>query len=166
MLNNPVLFVSKLARGPKGVLTVAGVAALALLLLLLTPAGASAHGPECSGTSCRGLDPVATGCSRDAVTLAIRPHPGTASAGFLEVTELRGSARCHARWARVTSRLVSADIKWTSAWMDGHWFSTHTTRFGAAGARIWSRMWSGPVSACGVSVAMSDPSYVVRACAP
>ena len=166
MFRNPVLFASMLARCPRGVLNIAAVAVLALLLLLLTPAGASAHGPECSGRSCRGLDPEASGCSRDAVTLAVLPHPGTASAGFLEVTELRGSARCGARWARVTSRLVTADILWTSAWMAGHWFSTHVTRFGAAGARIWSRMWSGPVSACGVSVAKSDPSYVVRACAP
>jgi len=166
MFSHSVLFAGKLARVPRGVLNLAAVAALALLLLLLTPAGGSAHGPECSGTSCRGLDPVAAGCGGDAVTLAVLPHPGTASAGFLEVTELRASARCHARWSRVTSRLVTSDIKWTSAWMAGHWASTHLARFGAAGTRVWSRMWSGPVSACGVSVAKSDPSYVVPACAP
>jgi hypothetical protein len=166
MFSNPVLLASRLARCPRGVLNIAAVAGLVLLLLLLTPSGASADGPGCSGRSCRGLDPEATGCSRDAVTLAVLPHPGTASAGFLEVTELRGSARCNARWARVTSRLVTTEIKWTSAWIAGHWFSTHVTRFGAAGARIWSRMWSAPATACGVSVAKSDPSYVVRACAP
>ena len=166
MHSHPHSFEGTLARHPRLLLHLAGATTLVLLMLLLTPAGASAHGPECSGRSCRGLDPVATGCSRDAVTLAVLPHPGTASAGFLEVTELRGSASCRARWARVTSRLVSTDIKWTSVWMAGHWFSTHVARFGAAGARVWSRMWSGPVSACGVSVAKSDPSYVVPACAP
>jgi hypothetical protein len=166
MFNVLSWFSRNLARFPKAVVNAGGVAAIALFLVILTPNIAAAHGPECSGASCRGLDPVATGCSRDAVTLATIPHPGTASAGFLEVTELRGSARCHARWARVTSRLSASAIKWSSAWMAGHWLATHKARFGAAGTIVWSRMWSGPVGACGVSVAKSDPSYIVPACAP
>jgi hypothetical protein len=124
---------------------------------------ALSHWHGCFGTTCRGRDPQLMGCAADAVTLALLPHPGTASAGSYENVELRYSAACNARWARVTSRLSPADILFTTAFIAGH-PSTRVTRHGTR--VVWSRMWSGSVRACGVSVLASDPSYAPILCAP
>ena len=48
----------------------------------------------CHGASCSGLDPQATGCSADAVTL------GSATTGDVTVN-LRYSANCGAAWVRI-----------------------------------------------------------------
>ncbi|MEP7200778.1 MAG: DUF2690 domain-containing protein [Chloroflexota bacterium] len=139
---------------------------VSVCLFMLTPFNAAAGGPGCYGAGCRNKDPQAMGCHADAVTLAIIPHPGTASAGYQQFTELRYSKACNARWSRVVSRLTPSDIYYTGAWVAGHWITTHRTIFGAGGGLVWSRMWSGSVSACGVSVSNTDPTYKVIGCAP
>lgn len=139
--------------------------ALMLALLALWPDAASAAGvPRCYGASCRGKYPAAMGCTADAVTLAIKPQPGTASAGYYQFTKLRFSRGCNAYWSQVNSRLAPGDILYTAAWIQGHRSATQVKKNGAM--IVNSRMWSGPSVACGVSVWKDDPSYVVEGCAP
>lgn len=139
--------------------------ALAFALMSLWPDAAfAASAPRCSGASCRGKYPAAMGCTADAVTLAIKPQPGTAAAGYYQFTKLRYSLRCNAYWSQVNSRLAAGDILYTSAWIQGHRSATAVKKNGAL--IVNSRMWSGPSVACGVSVWKADPSYVVEGCAP
>lgn len=142
------------------------IAALLLVVVLVAaaPAAFASGGPSCWGASCRGKDPRLQGCSRDAVTLATIPHPGTAGAGYNQVTELRHSPACHAYWSRVTSRLAPGDIKYTRASILGHVSSTRVVHWGAK--QSISKMWTGPATACGVSVSKSDPGYLPVGCAP
>lgn len=137
---------------------------LAMVLVAVAPTAFAAGGPSCWGATCRGKAPQANGCSHDAVTLAKIPHPGTASAGYYQYTELRYSPACHAYWSRVTSRLSPSDIKYTRAAIQGHVSSTRVVNYGSVQAI--SKMWTGPATACGVSVSKSDPSYVYVGCAP
>jgi hypothetical protein len=143
-----------------------GACLVALGLFIVQPGTAAASNPDmvaCHGTGCRGKDPERMGCSADARTLAIIPHPGTAGAGFNQFVELRFSRRCNARWSRVTSRLAKGDISSTSAFIKG----IPSTRVTVRGATlVWSRMWSGAVSACGVSASKSHPMDMPVGCAP
>ncbi len=123
----------------------------------------TAHWHGCYGATCRGKDPQVMGCATDAVTLAVRPYPGTASAGYNQDVELRYSAACNARWARVTSRLAAGQIVYTTAYIAFHPL-TRVTRYGAR--VVWSRMWSGLAQGCGVSVWTGDPTYKPANCAP
>ncbi len=159
-------FSLKHVRCSKWFMSVLPALLIGVCLFMLTPFSADAGGPGCYGTGCRNKDPQVMGCHADAVTLAIIPHPGTASAGYQQFTELRYSTACNARWSRVTSRLATSDINYTGAWVAGHWITTHKTVFGAGGGLVWSRMWNGWVSACGVSVSNGDPTYKVIGCAP
>ncbi len=137
---------------------------LAVVLVAVAPAAFANGGPSCWGASCRGKAPQANGCSHDAITLATKPHPGTAGAGFNQVTELRYSPACHAYWSRVKSRLAPGDIKFTRAAIQGHVSHTRVVNWGS-----WlaiSKMWTGPATACGVSVSKSDPWYIPVGCAP
>lgn len=144
--------------------------ALILILCAITPSPAAAQpaqGPRCFGAGCSGKDPQVYGCWRDAVTVARSPQPGTAGAGWQEVVEMRYSAMCGARWARVTSRLPKAQIHHTNAYLPEH-PSTVVTKYGAAGALVYSKMWwavnpSG--SACGNSFARGIAIFATH-CTP
>ena len=104
------------------------------------------------------------GCSIDAVTLAEIPHPGTASAGYYQVVELRYSEMCDASWAKVTSRLEKDDILFTRASVQGRWAATRVIGYGKR--VVVSRMWPGrDNTACGVSVWRAEPSYRAVGCA-
>lgn len=139
------------------------VIAVLVLLAALPQISSAAGGPRCRGASCRGKNPQAMGCSRDAITLDITPKPGTAGAGYNQYTELRYSPRCNAYWSRVRSRLQGGDILFTRAAIQGHTKQTRVVNNG--GKRAISRMWTGPAVACGVSVSKTDPSYVPVGCA-
>ncbi len=144
--------------------------ALILILCVAAPSpvmAQPAQSPHCFGSSCSGKDPQVYGCWRDAVTVARSPQPGTAGAGWLEVVEVRYSAMCGARWARVTSRLPKAKIHHTNAYLPEH-LSTAVTKYGAAGAMVYSKMWwavnpSG--SACGNSLARNTAIFA-KHCTP
>lgn len=135
-----------------------------LMVMAALPQLSNAHaGPLCRGASCRGKNPQAMGCSRDAVTLDITPKPGTAGAGYNQFTELRYSRRCNAYWSRVRSRLEGSDIRFTRAAVRGHISQTRVVQWG--GSIAISRMWTGPAVACGVSVSKTDPGYLPVGCA-
>ncbi|MCO6451712.1 MAG: DUF2690 domain-containing protein [Caldilineales bacterium] len=137
--------------------------AAGLLLLAVLPIPADAGGyPTCHGKTCRGEDPVETGCYLDAVTLDIIPQPGTAGAGYNQYVELRYSRNCDASWSRVQSRLGKGDILFTQASVKGHFWDTYVKRTG----KMWvtSRMWSGLQNACGLSVWTEDPTYRPYGC--
>jgi hypothetical protein len=88
-----------------GVATVVAVTVHAPLAPLapapVAPAGSSSI---CAAGSCEGLDPTSAGCQQDARTITSRIV--TAERRGVEVpvgvVELRGSAACHAVWARYT----------------------------------------------------------------
>lgn len=148
----------------KALLLAMAALALGLLVFAVLPLQANAGGyPTCHGTTCRGQDPVKTGCYLDAITLNEIPHPGTAGAGYNQYVELRYSKACDASWSRVHSRLDSGDILYTQASVKGHFWATRVKRSGA----MWvtSRMWSGMQTACGVSIWNEDPAYRPVGCA-
>lgn len=155
----------------KAFLSIKPFLALILILCAVSPAPAAAQPAQalhCSGAGCNGKDPQVYGCWRDAVTIETSPMPGTAAAGWQEVVEMRYSAQCGARWSRVTSRLSKASIKYTTAYLPGH-PSTRVTKYGAAGAAVYSKMWDAvnpSGSACGNSVSKSAPAYHPTHCAP
>ncbi len=136
---------------------------LVVVLVAMAPAAFANSGPSCWGASCRGKAPQANGCSHDAITLARTPKAGTAGAGYNQVTELRYSPACHAYWSRVTSRLSPGDVKFTRAALQGHVSWTRVVNWGSRQAI--SKMWTGPATACGVSVSRSDPWYYPVGCA-
>jgi hypothetical protein len=93
----------------------------------------------CSGANCRGKDPVAAGCSKTAVTLAVRTGGGVR-------IELRYSARCRAKWARVTN-LAGNQRPWTQASLSPWQDSVNVIQRKSV---VWSGMWSGAgIAACG-----------------
>lgn len=59
------------------------------------PRPAPAAGPSCDGASCLHVDPVGTGCDRDAATTAHNRDFGV-------LIELRHSPTCHAAWAKMS----------------------------------------------------------------
>jgi len=131
--------------------------------VLAWPSALSASSVGCHGTGCRGKDPQAMGCWRDARTLAVRPIPGTAGAGFNEYVELRYSPRCGAKWARTLSRVAPQTIR-TGAYVYGHFAATKVTKYGLGASRVWSKMWTGTVRACGGSIWTGDPTYNTTHC--
>lgn len=68
--------------------------AAAISATALTIGAPTALAASCYGTTCSGLDPQATGCSADAVTL------GSATTGDVTVN-LRYSSNCGAAWVRI-----------------------------------------------------------------
>ncbi len=61
----------------------------------------------CSGDGCNGLDPIATGCANDAIT--VKTTGGTTS--FRTGTiELRYSPTCGTNWGRVVSSVGSVQL--------------------------------------------------------
>lgn len=66
---------------------------------------------SCYGHTCNGKDPISQGCHYDAVTKTQAPiWYGYAISWQGGVVELRYSAACNARWARVTSYVGVAHI--------------------------------------------------------
>lgn len=122
----------------------------------------------CQGNGCMGRDPQAMGCWRDAKTVAVSPIPGTAAAGWNEVVELRYSKICAAQWSRVSSRLGTAGVLYTTAYMFDNPTSTRVTRYGVAAKAVWSKMWPAVHDigqACGNTVLRADPTYKPTHCA-
>jgi len=84
----------------------------------------------CSGNGCNGLDPVATGCARDGITVT----GGTVT--FRTGTiQLRYSPTCGTNWGRVFSNIGNAQL-WASIRRDdGRFYFTV-----GSGTRLWSPM--------------------------
>lgn len=121
----------------------------------------------CYGIGCKGRDPQLMGCWRDAKTVTLSPQPGTASAGWQEIVELRYSKICGTQWSRVTSRLSAKDISYTTAYVFDNPAMTRVTRYGIYAQPVWSRMWPATTDigqSCGNSVSKSDPSYKPTHC--
>lgn len=134
--------------------------------ILLTNANIAAAA-GCYGIGCKGRDPQLMGCWRDAKTVGLSPQPGTASAGWQEIVELRYSKICGTQWSRVTSRLSAKDISYTNAYVFDNPTMTRVTRYGIYAQTVWSKMWPATTDigqACGNSVSKSDPSYKPTHC--
>ena len=106
-----------------------------LASLVLTSPTASAA--SCYGGYCTNTDPVATGCARDAKTLAADYSYGTTAA-----VELRYSPTCKTQWARVprnnwpggdTLGVVQPSTGWSLGYS------------GEDGSYVWSRQIYSPV---------------------
>ncbi|MFB6888904.1 DUF2690 domain-containing protein [Kitasatospora sp. NPDC056327] len=113
-------------RTNRAVRVLIGSAAAATALAGLAAPTASAAAPQvtasCSGLSCYGLDPVDTGCNRDAYTVeSVASGRGT--------IELRYSASCRANWARISG---SSAGQWFYAQTESDWFQWWRTT-GATG---------------------------------
>ena len=103
------------------------------------PNPATAH--SCNGATCRGQDPNITGCSQGAVNLTVRKLGGVR-------IELRYSARCNAKWARVTN-LAGGQSPWTLAALSPWHDSVNVIQQKRV---VWSKMWSGKgIAACGAA---------------
>jgi hypothetical protein len=124
----------------RGAIHLMAALTLVLVSVLSTPAHAQAK-TGCTGMSCRGRDPQAMGCSRDARTLA------TAYAHRNFRVELRYSPTCNARWARTTylDKYYEAPVSFGIYAQLGSGQVTRVMRFAPV---VWSRMWTGPIRAC------------------
>lgn len=126
------------------------VAAVAMAAAPVKASSVNAVG--CYGAGCRGKDPQAMGCNADAVTLASASAPGQYR------VDLRYSRRCNARWARTTF----------SGWLGyeavgfAYLGSGSATKHDDFGQVVWSRMWTGPIRACGGFSTIGD--YVSQRC--
>ena len=81
-------------------LCAAGAVILASAVSLPTLSAASAHAATCSGYGCDYQDPIATGCSSGAYTVASAPI--TYQGITYGTVELRWSPTCQTNWARTT----------------------------------------------------------------
>jgi hypothetical protein len=110
---------------------------IGILAFLVAPSPAQAR-LGCWGVGCRGKDPQAMGCNRDAVTIASVVERGAR-------VELRYSRACNAKWSRFT---VPTD--WLARGTPYVFMGVGNRTLQQWHARqIWSRMWSGPIRACG-----------------
>lgn len=110
---------------------------IGIVAFLAAPAPAQARA-GCWGAGCRGKDPQAMGCNRDAITLASVVERGAR-------VELRYSYACNAKWSRFT---VPND--WLARGTPYAFMGVGNRTLQQWHARqIWSRMWSGPIRACG-----------------
>ena len=98
----------------------------------------------CSGNGCNGLDPVTTGCARDAVS--VKTTGGTVS--FRTGTiELRYSPTCGTNWGRVLSTVGNTQLTVSIRRDDGLFYFVV-----GSGTRMWSTMVfarSAKAKACG-----------------
>lgn len=102
------------------------------LLGLATPAFAA----SCSGSSCVGKDPSATGCATGATSVAsVRP------AGGGPAVSLRWSSACRSNWARLEDGSVPGYWDYWVQTSDGH---TESKEWSGA---FWSWMVNGNLSA-------------------
>lgn len=129
---------------------------LVMVLVAVAPAAFASSGPGCWGAGCRGKSPVVQGCGKDAYTVASKSNSH-------QIVQLRYSPACHAYWSRTFSKLSPHNIKFTRAAIKGHVSATRVVNWG--GVRAISRMWTGPATACGVSVSKSNPWFVPVRCA-
>ncbi len=112
-------------------------ACIAVVAFLAAPLPAQAR-VGCWGAGCRGKDPQAMGCNRDAITIASVVERGAR-------VELRYSRACNAKWSRFT---VPND--WLAQGTPYAFMGVGNRTLQQWHARqIWSRMWSGPIRACG-----------------
>ncbi len=89
--------------------------------------------PTCSGNGCNGLDPIATGCARDAIT--VMPSNGGAVSFRTGTIQLRYSPTCGTNWGRVLSRVGTTLLTVSIRRNDGlYYFAVKSA------ARLWSRM--------------------------
>lgn len=110
---------------------------VSLAAFLAAPSPAQAR-VGCWGAGCRGKDPQAMGCNRDAITIASVIERGAR-------VELRYSRACNAKWSRFT---VPSD--WLARGTPYAFMGVGNRTLQQWHARqIWSRMWSGPIRACG-----------------
>ncbi len=91
------------------------------------------HVITCSGDNCNGLDPIATGCVLDAITVKASIR-GIVS--FRTGTiQLRFSPTCGTNWGRVLSSVGNAQLTVSIRRDDGLFFFTV-----GSGTRLWSPM--------------------------
>lgn len=95
--------------------------------LLAPPANAA----SCYGDYCSGKDPEATGCARDAYTVAHARIPGT----YANV-ELRWSPSCKTNWARTTWHGSSSSYLRAVQCATGY---TQAGAVGDSGTYVWTR---------------------------
>ncbi len=98
----------------------------------------------CSGNNCNGLDPIATGCAGDAITvtttggaddaITVTTTGGTVS--FRTGTiQLRYSPTCGTNWGRVLSSVGNTQLTVSIRRDDGRFYFTE-----GSGTRLWSPM--------------------------
>ena len=127
-------------------------AVMASALAMAAPAPASAV--SCWGDWCSGRDPVATGCSADAYTVAHVQLPAV-----IQRLELRWSPRCKTNWARLTYdpypswiRAVQPSTGYTryfsgrSAW--NSWSAMIYSPFRCVYAQAQTRTWGRYTTVC------------------
>ena len=87
----------------------------------------------CSGNGCNGLDPISTGCARDAITVTATGGVVSFSTGTIQ---LRYSPTCGTNWGRVLSSvgttLLTVSIRRNN---DGLYYFAVGSQ-----TRMWSRM--------------------------
>ncbi len=107
----------------------------------------------CIGNGCNGLDPVATGCARDAFTVGT--SGGTASFGTGSI-ELRYSPTCGTNWGRVLSAVGNTRLTVSIRRNDKLFYFAV-----GFGTRLWSPMVYAPsvkAKACGSAGHFEDCS--------
>jgi hypothetical protein len=109
------------------------VCIFAMLALMFGPAAAQAA--TCSGTSCYGTDPQATGCAADARTVA-GPVPIKVNGVQVAVVEQRWSNICKTNWSRVRTTDGKARYLWASITDDKT--AEYQARSQSATTNFWS----------------------------
>ena len=102
------------------------------------------HHVTCFGNGCNGLDPIATGCASDAITVPVDGGTVSFRTGTIE---LRYSPTCGTNWGRVTSSVGNAQLTVSIRRKDGLFYLTVGN-----GTLLWSQMVYAPnvkAKACG-----------------
>ena len=86
----------------------------------------------CSGNGCNGLDPVATGCDLDAITVTTTGGTVSFRTGTIQ---LRYSPTCGTNWGRVISTIGNTQLTVSIRRDDGLFYFTV-----GSGTRLWSPM--------------------------
>lgn len=86
----------------------------------------------CSGNGCNGLDPVSTGCARDAITVTTTGGTVSFRTGTIQ---LRYSPTCGTNWGRVFSSVGNTQLTVSIRRNDGLFYFTI-----GSGTRLWSPM--------------------------
>jgi hypothetical protein len=86
----------------------------------------------CSGNGCNGLDPVATGCDLDAITVPVSGGVVSFRTGTIQ---LRYSPTCGTNWGRVISSVGNVQLTVSIRRDDGLFYFTVGN-----GTRLWSPM--------------------------
>lgn len=140
----------------RAAVAVAGVLAAAVI------APAQAHASPCSGQSCTGLDPYATGCASSAVLAAVSYFRNDAGSGRVEMWY---SELCSSNWAVTRVYSGSSDNMWAGVWKrDEGGISGNYDEHAGPGAPayrypfVYTGMIDGTVATCASGVNLNDGS--------